>query len=84
MIITNDGDSFPCKWAGVATIDGILRFEVEMPSLLDAVLTFGDSSKTAVIVYQMDETFSERFEGYTELVSVSKNGANFVIALKEE
>lgn len=67
-LIMNDGSSVPVKMAGVGE-QGDLWIHVVGLSLVECVTVFSDPATSRMHI-DYDETISDTFEGYTELVNV--------------
>ena len=68
-LIMNDGSTVDVRVAGVGQ-QGDLWIHVAGLSLVECVTVFSDPAKTARMHIDYDETISDTFEDYTELVNV--------------
>ena len=82
-ITTATGKTFNVAWAGVATIDGALRFELIGVSLRDAFDVFSNDTETKILIYDWDGQVEE-FYGYVlvKTVDVQPSG-NIIVALSK-
>lgn len=65
-----DGSTVQVSMAGVGQLTG-LWIHAHGMNLMEAFMVFSNPAKTAVMSITYDETIMDRFEGYTNLVSVS-------------
>lgn len=77
-IITISEKEFDVDWAGVATIDGVLRFAVINGDMPEVFTTFSNPEETEVLVHTFDNIRKE-YEGYTVFRGVSLNYQNEII-----
>lgn len=83
-IKTVNNDVFEIAWAGVATIDGVLRFAILNANLIDVMTAFTNPVNCTILTRIFDENEKE-FTGFTVfrgiqiaydnsvIVSMSKN-----------
>lgn len=71
-IITKTGKEFEVAWAGVATIDGVLRFSVLNSDMTTVFASFSDPKETEVLTHMFGDTPKE-YVGYTTLRGVTLN-----------
>lgn len=65
QIITASGKAFEIDWAGVATIDGLLRFEIKNNSAAEVFNAFSDVNETKNLVHMFNSDTAHQWEGYT-------------------
>ena len=77
-IITKSGEEFEVSWAGVASIDGVLRFAVLNSDMGTVFNTFTNPEETEILVHEFDNTPKE-YIGYTVFRGVLMNYQNELI-----
>lgn len=83
-IITKSGKEFQIEWAGVATIDGALRFLLVGTSAQVAFETFSNSRETSVLTQDWDGLLTD-YVGFSRLKTIDIQQDNSVlIALSKE
>lgn len=82
-IITATKKSFEVAWAGVATIDGALRFELIGVDLQEVFTVFSDKNETENLTHDWDGQ-TQTFYRFTNVktIDVQPNG-NVVVALSK-
>lgn len=76
---TANGKTFRIAWAGVASVDGVLRFAVEGAELADIIATFTVPENCTELTRVFDED-RKTFTGYTVFrgVQISFDGSTVV------
>ena len=83
-IITKSGKEFQIEWAGVATIDGALRFLLVGTSAQVAFETFSNSRETSVLTQDWDGLLAD-YVGFSKLKTIDiQQDNNVLIALSKE
>ena len=77
-IVTANNEEFEIKWAGVANIDGVLRFAVVNGDPAELLRVFSQPENCTTLKRVFDETEKE-FVGYTVFRGVTINYEGDVI-----
>jgi hypothetical protein len=77
-LVTTNNKEFEIKWAGVANIDGVLRFAVTGANLVDIFTAFTNPANCQTLTRVFDEDEKE-FTGYTVFRGVTVNYEGDVI-----
>lgn len=77
-IKTVNNDVFEIAWAGVATIDGVLRFAILNANLIDIMTVFTNPTNCETLTRIFDENEKE-FVGYTVFRGIQVAFDNSVI-----
>ena len=82
-IVTKSGKEYEINWAGIATVDGALRFEIVNSTLLEVFNCFSNAEETE----QLDRVWGDsttRYEGFTtfKTIDIQPNGS-IIVALSK-
>lgn len=75
-IILKDGTEIKGNGSKASISDSLWLYPSEDISFMDAVTFFSDKNKTSHIVIDLSELTKNEYDGYTKLLSVSKDDFN--------
>lgn len=82
-IRTASGKTFDIEWAAVATIDGVLRFEIIGASFAEVFATFIREENCGTLTRVWDGVEKE-YTGYIKLYGINLNAVgNIVVAMEK-
>ena len=82
-IVTKTGKEYEINWAGIATVDGALRFEIVNGTLSDIFSCFSSPEETAELSRVWGDSTTV-YEGFTafKTIDIQANG-NIIVALSK-
>lgn len=84
-IITASGLIFEIEWAGIASIDGALRFEIKNRNVAEVFSAFSNSLETGYLAHKFNNDIAHEWTEYTEFygIQVLFNG-NVVVTMRKK
>ena len=82
-IVTKTGKEYEINWAGIATVDGALRFEIINGTLADIFSCFSNPAETAELSRVWGDSTAV-YEGFTafKTIDIQANGS-IIVALSK-
>ena len=82
-IVTKTGKEYEINWAGIATVDGALRFEIVNGALSDIFSCFSNPEETAKLSRVWGDSTTV-YEGFTafKTIDIQANGS-IIVALSK-